>query len=113
MTSLTIKGENPPLVKTNSTPNILNCNEAREFWISWRGNNKMELGKGPTLYQNQIISFQDKKRWVATASFASKRVVDAAQWEFPEDAGMLLNSKIFDTILVIVVLRPTLMGLTA
>lgn len=44
-TKTTIKTVNGNTLATVSTPNILNCEESREFWVSW-DEQSITVGKG-------------------------------------------------------------------
>ena len=96
-TSITVKRDGRQLkIQTANTPNILECKSAKEFWVSWKSH-KMEIGTGSELYKNQLISFTDpNQRYVATASFASKRPSGVAEWEFAENTGITTMEYILD-----------------
>ena len=42
------------------TPNILNCDEFRTFWVSWR-NGRIQVGRGSVPKQRQFMEWEDPR----------------------------------------------------
>ena len=64
------------------TPDILNCNELRTFWIQWE-NNHVEVGEGSVLNEGRFINWYDTTDpHVITAMALSTGWGSTGDWQF-------------------------------
>ena len=62
---------------------LLDCDEYRSFWISWR-DNEVNVGKGEIVSLNNIMNFKADRMIVNHLSFGSFSI---AEWQFDEELG--------------------------
>ena len=78
------------------TPNVLDCNKQRSFWVSWI-DNEITLGSGTTFLRNLILAGgQSQDHNVNAINIATSGT--RGYWMFEEDRG-LLSTEIFIFIL--------------
>ena len=79
------------------TPNVLDCNKQRSFWVSWI-DNEITLGSGTTFLRNLILAGgQSQDHNVNAINIATSGT--RGYWMFEEDRG-LLSTEIFIMLLI-------------
>ena len=64
-----------------STSGLLDCNEDRGFWLTWKEGN-IALGEGKEHGKNTIISYHDLSPFLVT-SLGVSSASGTAQWRLP------------------------------
>ena len=85
------------IISEQSTPDLLDCNSVKDFWLSWRqGNIRLGIGK---LYENQVLSaVVDNSKVINAISFSASDIADSRELQFNKRSGtsILLAFKHFD-----------------
>lgn len=79
-------GQTPEVVQ--KTPDILDCSNFVDFWISWeRGN--ITVGNGTLLNEGVFMYYDDSAapHVVTSVSFTGEAETVEADWEFSRDSG--------------------------
>ena len=79
---------------TASTPNILNCNEMRFFWLSW-DSGQLEVGKGMVYPEGRFIGWLDSLPHPVTTISLSTGFGASANWRFPITPGRLFVIELY------------------
>ena len=82
----TTVGDDGSTVASADTPDVLDCNFPRPFWLSWFGGH-IKLGQGHVLDEQLLVDYNDGDvRTIGAKSFGSY-IDDNAFWHVLKDAG--------------------------
>ena len=87
-----IDADGRPVVKTVDVTDLLNCNEFRRFWISWK-EGRVEIGRDE-LYSNSLLFEYDPiiGRTLRTLRLGSKNQQVIPEWEYSLVSGQVVGS---------------------
>lgn len=71
-----------------SSPQILDCNLERLFWITWRSNGDISFGRGAVPEQGRLLYFRDQSSQQINAVSVSTPAGLTGVWKFIRFAGM-------------------------
>ncbi|CAH1794507.1 unnamed protein product [Owenia fusiformis] len=72
------------------TPDILNCNVSRTFWVSWL-NGAINVGRGPVVGMNSFMSWTDSDPYVVNVISVATGWGSSAIWKFQQDLPALVD----------------------
>lgn len=73
-------------LKSESTPQILNCNDFRYFWVSWAGG-VIEMGSGLYVGQSQVIRYVNPNPFLINGLSLSTLEVTDGVWRIDNVGG--------------------------
>ena len=83
---------------TNRThSNLLDANNYKPFWISWE-DNTIRVGRGYFYGQELLAEATDPNPRLITALGFSTGYQNSGQWQFDEDLGNILFTKMLNTV---------------
>ena len=72
-------------IRSVATPDVLSCNEARPFWISW-SDTHVRVGSGGQVGGNELVEQDFQNFSIHSLTFSTSIEVNGT-WEFPEYNG--------------------------
>ena len=69
-----------------STPNILDCNSARNFWLSWE-DGVIQFGTGGIVGQTRILSYTDPNPYTVNSLTVATAEGQIGDWRFFSGQG--------------------------
>ena len=73
---------------TKSTPQLLDCYEYMDFWVSWDLGGTIRVGKGRILNQGQFFNWTDSSPWFIHMVGLTTQDSISGNFIASEDSGM-------------------------
>ena len=82
------RGKHGPVIASAATPNMLDCNSFKTFWVRWTNDKRIEVGKGIHAGSSRFLTtgIESSFTGVASVAFTSPDGV-TSKWELTEIKG--------------------------
>ena len=89
------EGRSQKSVVLVDTPDLLNCNESRQFWVGWK-DGYINVGRGRRYGQESFMSWQDPNPHPVNAISLATGWGSTATWKFSRSPGkyVCINTKL-------------------
>ena len=71
------------------TPDILDCDERRWFWLSWERRGIVNFGRGSRLYVDEILTLEDPEPHVPSYVGLTAYNEETTEWDIPYIQGKI------------------------